>query len=184
MKRVYSVATTRSRVKKKTKVPTGYDSKLEYDLHTNELKDWDYHPRERVSYAVPSTYEPDFVTEVKWNKDCQDHAGGCNACTKCVEGGCNTCTKTVLVEVKGRFRTRQEATKYIYVRESLREATFETGKEQELVFLFQDASKTMPFAARRKDGTKQTHGEWATKNKFTHHCIKTGGLVAWLETLT
>lgn len=167
------MATTSYRRKKKAKIPTGYDSKLEYDLHANELKDWDYHPRERISYAVPSTYEPDFVTEVKWNEDC-----------RCIEGRCNDCIKTVLVEVKGRFRTRQEATKYIYVRQSLEEEAFETGKEQELVFLFQDSSKPMPFAARRKNGTKQTHGEWAKKNNFPYHCIKTGGLEAWLETLT
>ena len=163
------MAINRCRRKTKRKVPVGYDSCLEYDLHNNELDGWNYHPTERVSYAVPSTYEPDFVTEVKWNEDCI-----------CSEGRCTHCLKTILVEVKGRFRTRQEATKYIYVRQSLEEETNQTGKEQELIFLFQDAKKAMPFAGKRKDGTKQSHGEWATKNSFTYYCLKEGLPASWL----
>jgi len=111
---------------RKRKVPVGYDSCLEYDLHNNELKGWNYHPTERVSYAVPSTYEPDFKLQINMEPSCSGNQGR---------------LREILVEVKGRFRTRQEATKYIYVRQSLEEETNQTGKEQELIFLFQDAKK-------------------------------------------
>lgn len=146
-------------MKKKKLVPKGYDSRLEYDLHNNELKGWGYHPEERIHYAVPSTYEPDFYSEVRG--------------------------KEILVEVKGRFRTRQEATKYVYIRESLEEQSKTEGqKERKLIFLFSDANKPMPFASKRKDGTKQTHGEWADKNGFTYFCLKKGLPKTWLTTLT
>jgi len=36
----------------------------------------------------------------------------------------------------------------------------------ELVFLFMDPSAPMPQAKRRKDGTKRSHGEWASINGF------------------
>ena len=36
----------------------------------------------------------------------------------------------------------------------------------ELVFLFANPSAAMPQAKRRKDGTKRSHGEWATANGF------------------
>jgi len=150
---------------RKRKVPVGYDSCLEYDLHNNELKGWNYHPTERVSYAVPSTYEPDFKLQINMEPSCSGNQGR---------------LREILVEVKGRFRTRQEATKYIYVRQSLEEETNQTGKEQELIFLFQDAKKPMPFAGKRKDGTKQSHGEWATKNSFTYYCLKEGLPASWL----
>jgi hypothetical protein len=64
-----------------------------------------------------------------------------------------------LIEAKGRFMDSTEASKYTWVRKVLPEDT-------ELVFLFYKASAPMPNAKRRKDGTKQTHAEWATRNKF------------------
>lgn len=151
------MVTTRSRKKKNLKVPTGYDSRLEYDLHNNELKGCAYHPREKVNYAVPSTYEPDFVTEVSKEPS-------------------STGSKTILIEVKGRFRTSTEARKYIYVRESINKEQ----EEKELIFLFQDAAKPMPFVRKRKDGTKQSHGDWADKNGFRYYCLKTGLPETWL----
>ena len=36
----------------------------------------------------------------------------------------------------------------------------------ELVFLFANPSAPMPNSKVRKDGTKRTHGEWATANGF------------------
>lgn len=33
-------------------------------------------------------------------------------------------------------------------------------------YLFYNHKTPMPHAKVRKDGTKLTHGEWATKNKF------------------
>lgn len=126
--------------KAKPKPPKGYDSVFEYDLHKGMLKDWTFHP-ERVSYHVPHTYEPDFKKTIG--------------------------DTTILLECKGRFRERAEATKYIYVRESLNAC-------EELVFIFYKADTPMPHAQRRKDGTKQTHGEWAEKNNFRYYCIKDG----------
>lgn len=160
-----------TRRKKKPKVPAGYDSKLEYSLHTNELKDLEYHPTEKINYEVPSTYEPDFITEVSKKPS-------------------GTGSKTILIEVKGRFRTSSEARKYRYIRESLEaEDVFtpkqeEASKEKELIFLFQDAAKPMPFANKRKDGTKQTHGEWADRHGFRYYCLKKGLPKTWLTDLT
>lgn len=67
--------------------------------------------------------------------------------------------KKYIIETKGRFRDSQEARKYIFVQAVLKE-------NEELVFIFQDHTKPMPFAQKRKDGTKRTHAEWAEKNKF------------------
>ena len=63
------------------------------------------------------------------------------------------------IEAKGRFRDRAEAAKYLWIRESL-------PKGYKLVFIFQNHKTPMPHAQRRKDGTKLTHGEWATLNGF------------------
>ncbi len=73
-------------------------------------------------------------------------------------------TKTIngieyFIESKGRFRTLKEAQKYIHVRNSLKE-------HQRLVFLLYGKNKPMPHAKKRKDGTRQTHEEWLTKNGF------------------
>ena len=38
--------------------------------------------------------------------------------------------------------------------------------DTELVFLFANPNAPMPQAKRRKDGTKRSHGEWATANNF------------------
>ena len=74
---------------------------------------------------------------------------------------------TLYVEVKGRFRDNAEAQKYPFVRESLSE-------NEELIFIFEDSNKPMPFAKKRKDGTKYTHGDWAEKNNFRYYCKKKG----------
>nr|BDD44084.1 hypothetical protein 8 [Gammaproteobacteria bacterium] len=177
------MATKKSRQGKKTKkkiIPKGYDSRLEYDLHKQEMKGWGYHPEERITYEVPHTYEPDFTAEI-----CTRHA---DLYSKCRCGGKR---KEILVEVKGRFRERKEATKYVYVREALAEKNRQNcfkkqehkESEKELIFLFQDADKPMPFAQRRKNGTKQTHGEWAEKNGFRFFCLKKGLPKQWLKTL-
>lgn len=130
----------RKAFKKKTKIPKGYDSGLEWELHKVELKDWDHHP-DKLPYVSTHTYEPDFK--------------------KVIDG------KTLYVEAKGRFRDNAEAAKYSFVRECL-------APDAELIFIFQDASKPMPFAKKRKDGTKYSHGEWAEKNNFRYYCAKQG----------
>lgn len=67
--------------------------------------------------------------------------------------------RIILLESKGRFWDHAEYSKYIWIRENLPENT-------ELVFLFAKPSSPMPGSKVRKDGTKRTHSEWATANKF------------------
>ena len=122
------------------KCPTGYDSWFEYDLHKTVLKGWEHHGC-KFEYTETHRYEPDFTR--------------------------TTSEGTILVESKGRFRDRREATKYLHIRSSL-------PKDTELIFLFQDSGTSFPHAKRRKDGTKMTHGEWATLNKFRYYCCRGG----------
>ena len=67
--------------------------------------------------------------------------------------------KTILLEAKGRFWDHAEYSKYIWIKKVLDKGT-------ELVFLFLNPSSPMPQAKRRKDGTKRSHGEWASANGF------------------
>ena len=67
--------------------------------------------------------------------------------------------KKILLEAKGRFWDYAEFSKYIWISKTLPEDT-------ELVFLFANPSAPMPQAKRRKDGTKRSHGEWASANNF------------------
>jgi len=155
---------TKKRSKRKN-CSSKYDSRLEQELHKKELKGFEYHPKEKIYYEVPHSYEPDFKTALCMGSSCRNSK----------QRPCGSC-KELLIEVKGRFRERKEATKYIYVREALKE-------NQELIFLFQDANKPMPFAKKRRDGTKQTHGEWAEKNGFRFFCLKKGLPKSWLDKL-
>lgn len=65
----------------------------------------------------------------------------------------------ILIEAKGRFMDSAEARKYIWIRKAL-------PPGEELVFLFYNYKTPMPHSKARKDGTKFTHAEWATKNNF------------------
>jgi len=89
----------------------------------------------KIGYVMESMYEPDFVYE------------------------------DYIIEAKGRFRTRQEAAKYVAVQRTL---IF-----QELIFVFYNPNTPMPGAKKRKDGTKLTHGEWATINGFKWYTAET-----------
>lgn len=71
---------------------------------------------------------------------------------------------TVYIEAKGRFRDNQEARKYIDVRSSLDDG-------DSLVFIFQNPDTPMPHSKKRSDGSKMTHGEWATKHGFEYYTI-------------
>ena len=73
-----------------------------------------------------------------------------------------------LIELKGRFRTKEEWSKYLHIRNSL-------PTDQELVFLFMKPLNAMPHVQKRKDGTKMTHAEWAEKNGFKWFTSKTIG---------
>ena len=64
-----------------------------------------------------------------------------------------------MLEAKGRFWDYAEFSKYIWVAKVL-------PADTELVFLFANPSAPMPQAKRRKDGTKRSHGEWASANNF------------------
>jgi hypothetical protein len=66
---------------------------------------------------------------------------------------------TILLEAKGRFWDYAEFSKYIWIKKILKDT-------EELVFLFANPSAPMPQSKRRKDGTKRSHGEWATANGF------------------
>lgn len=79
--------------------------------------------------------------------------------------------ENIYIEVKGRFQDTSEASKYKWVRKAL-----PPGKE--LVFLFANPHLPFPFSKIRKDGTKMTHGEWATLNNFRWFTQETiGGLI-------
>lgn len=67
----------------------------------------------------------------------------------------------IYIETKGRFRDSAEARKYKDIRNGL-------GKDEELVFLFQNPRTPMPHAKKRRDGTKLTHGGWAEKEGFRY----------------
>lgn len=121
--------------------PKRYDSGFEHEVSESLGEGWEHHPP-KISYVSEHTYTPDFRKEI--------------------DG------KVVLVEAKGRFRSRSEASKYIAIRNALKE-------NEELVFIFYDASKPVVGAQRRKDGTKQSHGDWADTNGFRWFCRKMGG---------
>lgn len=111
---------------------TGYDSKLEQRVHEGALKGASHHP-ERVEYVWPHKYEPDFALVSESN--------------------------TTLVECKGYFMDRDDASKYLWVRKALPPTT-------ELVFCFENPHKSIHFQAKKADGTKMTHAQWAEKNGF------------------
>ena len=67
--------------------------------------------------------------------------------------------KVIYIEAKGRFADRMEAAKYKWVRGSLKQG-------EELVFLFMNPNLVMPSSRPRKDGTRQTHSDWADTNGF------------------
>ena len=121
--------------------PKQYDSGFEHEIAQQLSDEWEHHPA-KISYVSSHTYTPDFK--------------------RTVDG------KTTYIEAKGRFRTRNEASKYIAIRDALKE-------NEELVFIFYNADHPLVGAKKRKDGTKQSHGDWATSNGFKWHCRKKGG---------
>jgi len=65
----------------------------------------------------------------------------------------------VYLEVKGYFQDSHELLKYPWIKKAL-------SVGAELVFVFENPNKPIHFKAKRKDGTKMTHAEWAEKNGF------------------
>lgn len=122
---------------------TGYDSKLEERLHQGPLSQATHHEG-KVPYTWEHTYEPDFVVR---------HGGA-----------------TILVECKGYFMDREDATKYLWVRKGLPEGS-------RLVFCFENPHKSIHFQAKRQNGSKMTHAEWATKHGFEWYDETTIGTI-------
>lgn len=123
-----------------------YDSKWEEALTKGIMKDFDYHPKS-IEYIKPETnhkYTPDWILntfEPVYNflgKDKGYH-------------------KTIYIEAKGRFRSREEMQKYIWIKDSL-------SDDEELVFLFQKPRQPVFGVKARKDGTKMSHAEFAEKH--------------------
>ena len=113
-------------------------SKFEVQL-SKLLKDCWYEPKDFIKeYTMSSTYLPDFVPKSNPN---------------------------ILIEAKGAFRTRQEAAKYLAVREC--------NPDIEIVFVFMNPRTPMPQATKRRDGTKFSMAEWADKNGFRWFTLKT-----------
>lgn len=155
--------------KRDKRLPKGYDSFLEFDLHNGPLKEAQHHPskQDMVQYSIPHQYEYDFLFGFE--------------------------DTLYISEAKGRARDSAELRKYLYVRDYLEDwHVFKESpyKDIELFFIFENAMTPTPFAKKRKDGSKQTHGAWASKNNFRWLCKKRGdlegidtseGLVAKLE---
>ena len=116
-----------------------YDSKFEKAAH-EIMQGCEYHPEKHIFYLVPKHYEPDFVYKYH--------------------------SKTWYIEAKGRFRTSEEARKYVIIAETL-------SPKEELVFLFQRPNTPMPGSRRRKDGTRYTMEEWAEKHGFRWYTLDT-----------
>jgi len=118
-----------------------FDSKFEEALAgSGLLREAEYHPDDKIVYQVEHKYTTDW-------KYFNGH-------------------KVYLIESKGRFMDRAEATKYVYIRNNL-------SKDTELIFLFQNPKVKMPGAKPRKDGTTQTMAEWADRNKFKWYIADT-----------
>ena len=66
---------------------------------------------------------------------------------------------TYVVEVKGYLQDAQEAQKYPWISKAL-------PVKHELVFVFEKPDKPIHFRSVRKNGTKQSHAEWAEKQGF------------------
>ncbi len=116
-----------------------FDSKFEKEAYAL-MRGCEYHPPQTLEYVLPKTYEPDFVYKTK--------------------------SKTIWIEAKGRFRTSDEARKYVYIAKTL-------GPAEELVFLFQKPKTPMPGSRRRKNGTRYTMAEWADKQGFRWYTLET-----------
>lgn len=141
--------------KRDKKLPKGFDSWLEVDLYNGPLQQSQHHPNkdELIDYQIPHTYSYDFL----FNHE----------------------DTLYLCESKGRARDSAEMRKYIFVREYLTEwNVFKESpyKDIELFFIFENSNTPMPFAKKRKDGTKNSHGDWASKNNFRWLCKKRGDL--------
>jgi hypothetical protein len=106
--------------------PKPYKSKLEHRIHKGPLKRLEYEPRwAKTSYIIHKDYIPDYVHPDKPN---------------------------ILYEAKGRFRTWEEAKKYIHIIESNPHITIR--------FIITNPNN------RAYPQTKMKMGDWLTKHGF------------------
>ena len=134
--------------KRKPKAP--YRSLLEQGLFGKggRFSKLPYEPKTiSYSYSVNRQYTPDSVIPCKPPK-VDSYLG--------YKDG--QMLKEIWVEVKGRFRDRAEAQKYLHIRAS--------HPYIKLVFVLQRANVPMVGSKKRKDGTRLTQEEWLTKKGF------------------
>lgn len=141
--------------KRDKKLPKGFDSWLEFDLYNGPLKESQHHPSKEdlIQYSVPHSYQYDFMFDLD--------------------------DQLFVVESKGRARDSAEMRKYVFVREYLEDwHVFQDNAYEsvELFFIFENAATPMPFAKKRKDGSKNSHGDWSKRNNFRFLCKKRGDL--------
>lgn len=139
--------------KRDKSLPKGYDSKLELRLHQGCLSEAKHHPDKGtlIPYSIPHKYEYDFMFIHE--------------------------NIMYLVETKGRAVDRAELSKYNYVIQHLNDWDLfkQSGCDSiEFLMIFENSAVPVPFAKARADGTKQSHGEWATKNNIRWLCEKKG----------
>ena len=125
------------------------DSKWEKKLAETVFQTAIFKP-DKFNYSMEHVYTPDFLVV------------GERVVKKVL------CEENIFIEAKGRFRDHAEYSKYIPIKKEI-----ESHAGYRFVFLFYNPSLPMPFAKKRKDGTKQTHGEWATKNGFEWYTEET-----------
>jgi len=70
-------------------------------------------------------------------------------------------SEDVLIEVKGRFRTRAEARKYLHFQKCY--------PEKYIIFVLHSRNVALPGAkTRKKDGKRKTHEDWLEENGFLY----------------
>lgn len=141
---------------KQPKIRKGYRKKrvvrpIEKDLTPGYDSQWEYklHSGPLSNWDIHTT-KVDYTVEHTYHADF----------VKVIKG------KTILLEAKGRFWDAPEYSKYVWISKCL-------PKNHELVFLFSYPSAPMPQAKLRKDGTKRSHGEWATSKGFRWYSEQT-----------
>ena len=68
--------------------------------------------------------------------------------------------KDALIEVKGRFRRREEMDKYLAIRKCY--------PDRPILFVLHVPNVPLPGTQPRKDGSKMTQEEWLTKHSFDY----------------